>query len=46
MDKSVGVGGVGGDFDVTQVFDLLESSNLELVQEIKAEISETFNKSK
>lgn len=35
----------GSDVDVAKVFDLLESSNLELVQEIKTEICETFNKS-
>ncbi|OXA54586.1 Hamartin [Folsomia candida] len=36
----------GSDVDVAKVFDLLESSNLELVQEIKTEICETFNKTK
>lgn len=41
MDKGI----VGSDFEVTQVFDLLESGNAELVQEIKAEINDTLKKS-
>lgn len=44
MDKAVGVVG-GTEFDATQVFNLLESSNVDVVQEIKAEIGEAFNKS-
>jgi hypothetical protein len=43
MSKS---GEVLGDFDVTQTFNLLESNNPDVAQEIKALINEQFNSSK